>query len=875
MTRSEDDFKAEIEAHIALETDQLMADGLVARDARDLAIKRFGGVVVAQERFYESRRLMWLDHLRRDARYAVRSFLRSPVFTVTAVLSLAIGIGADTAVFTVANGLLLRSPAGVVDPDRLVDISASTADGEYDIEQMSFPDFVDLRERATAFEDIYGYEAVATAMSLARSGGAERIYGHRVTTNFFQVLGVGAAAGRVFNPALTPSDSGTVVLSHRFWLRQFDGDPSIIGQRITVNGQPRDVIGVAAREFRGTSLIATDVWVPIDETPSAGSPLLQRYAGWALARGRIKPGVSVAQAASEVEAIGHMLESDYPREKNGSRFRAAAAILIPGNLSVPVAGVLLLVFGFVSLVLVIAGANLAGVLLARAHARCREMAMRVALGAGRARLIRQLLTETMLLFVMGGTAGVLVARVLTSLIALYLPAVPVPIDISLSLDGRVMAFTTGLSLIAALACGVVPAWHASTPNVIGVLKHDGAVSVSGRGHWRNAFVVAQIAFSIVLIAGASVFIRALQKATSIERGFDLSNVEAATVDLGLANYTQETGPRFIRDLVQRLRALPGVEQATAAAALPTSDATRLALTHPGTMPRAGGSFLDFTANAVEPGYFATLGIPVREGRDFDHGDIEGAPLVAIVSEEAARRFWPGESAVGKALVRHPPFRVLGGPEVPPTTLRIIGVVGDTRARQQASRPQIYLSMQQHYVPALHVLARSSNRRRLSNEIRALVSSRDPNVPILTAQTLEEAAVLSLLPQRLAAGISTALGSVGLLLAALGIYGVTALVVVTRTPEIGVRIAVGAARKDVIWMVLRQGMMLVATGVPIGLVLAGASVQVLTRVLVGIPPIDPIGFALTAVLFVVVGLLACYVPARHASRLQPVVALKCE
>jgi putative ABC transport system permease protein len=276
MTRSEDDFKAEIEAHIALETDQLMADGLVARDARDLAIKRFGGVVVAQERFYESRRLMWLDHLRRDARYAVRSFLRSPVFTVTAVLSLAIGIGADTAVFTVANGLLLRSPAGVVDPDRLVDISASTADGEYDIEQMSFPDFVDLRERATAFEDIYGYEAVATAMSLARSGGAERIYGHRVTTNFFQVLGVGAAAGRVFNPALTPSDSGTVVLSHRFWLRQFDGDPSIIGQRITVNGQPRDVIGVAAREFRGTSLIATDVWVPIDETPSAGSPLLQR-----------------------------------------------------------------------------------------------------------------------------------------------------------------------------------------------------------------------------------------------------------------------------------------------------------------------------------------------------------------------------------------------------------------------------------------------------------------------------------------------------------------------------------------------------------------------------------------------------------------------
>jgi predicted permease len=874
MRRSDEDFKAEIESHIALETDRLVGEGMPPAAARNAALKRFGGVLAAQERYYESSRLMWLDHLRRDVGYALRSFLRAPIFTVTAVVSLAIGIGADTAIFTVANGLLLRPPAGVADPDRLVDISGET-DGDFDIEQISFPDFIDLRERATFFEDVYGYETAAAAMSLARSGGAERLYGHRVTTNYFQVLGVGAAAGRLFDPALTPSDSATVVLSHPFWIRQFGGDPSIVGRPITVNGRAREVIGVAARDFRGSSLVATDLWVPIDQTSSPGSSLLDRHAGWALARGRVKPGVSIAQAVAQVEAIGQTLQRDHPRMPRRRRFRATAAVLIPGNLSVPVAGALLLVLGFVSLVLVIACTNVAGVLLARAYARRREIAVRVALGAGRDRLIRQLLTEASLLFVMGGAAGALLARSLTSWIAGHLPALPVPIDLSLSPDGRVMAFTIGLSLVAAIACGLVPALQASNPNVIGVLKHDDPVSVCGRGQWRQALVVAQVAFSIVLIAGASVFIRALQKATSIERGFELANIEAAAIDLGLANYTPETASRFVRDLVQRVRAVPGVEQASAAASLPTSDAAGLGpLTHPEAAPGDRTSFFHATSDAVEPGYFATLGIPLRAGRDFDRGDVQGAPVVAIVSEEAARRFWPGESPIGKVVLHHP-ARIFGRTDDGPTTLRIVGVVGDTRTRLQAPRPQVYLSLQQQHVPAFHLLARSSGGRRLSNEIRAVLTSMDPNVPILTAQTLEEAAAFSLVPQRLAAAVSTALGGVGLLLAALGLYGVTAFVVVARTREIGVRIALGAARADVIGMVLRQGMMLVAAGVSIGLALAGASLRALRHVVAGIPPIDPIGFAMATTLFVAVALLACYVPAQRASQLRPVAALKYE
>ena len=367
---------------------------------------------------------------------------------------------------------------------------------------------------------------------------------------------------------------------------------------------------------------------------------------------------------------------------------------------------------------------------------------------------------------------------------------------------------------------------------------------------------------------------ALQKSSSIERGFDLSNVETALSISDWRAYSQETAARFTRGWSSASRA-PGVEQATAAALLPTADATRLGpLTHPGAAASPGGSLLDAASNTVEPGYFATLGIPLLAGRDFDYGDIQGAPVVAIVSEEAARRFWPEESPIGKVLLHHQ-GRVLGGAHQAPTVLRIIGVVGNTRGRLQPPRPQLYLTLHQRSAPALHLLARSSHGRRLSREIQALLSSMDPSVPILTMQTLEEAAVLSMLPQRLAAGVSIALGSAGLLLAALGIYGVAAFVVVARTRDIGVRIALGAARTDVVWMVLRQGMVLVATGVSIGLVLAGASVQLLTRVLVGIPPLDPIAFAFAAMLFLGVGLIACYVPARHASRLEPLAALKCE
>ena len=417
---------------------------------------------------------MWFEQLRQDVRCAVRSVARNPLFALTAVLSLAAGIGADTAVFSVANSLLLRPPAGVAAPDRLVDISGRERAETFGVNRISFPNFVDLRDRAGTLDEICGYEPVAEAMSLAADGAAERIFGHRVTTNYFAVLGVRAAAGRLFDtrPREQLAGEQSVVLSHRFWSRRFNQDPGVVGQIVIVNSVPFTIAGVAAPEFEGSSLVATDVWVPLRTTPPPTSYLTQRGLEWALLRARLKPGVSVAQAAAEIDTIGRALEQQYPDDNNGKGLRLAAASSIPGNLAPAVAGMMTLLIGFVSLVLVIASANVANVLLSRALARRREIAARVAIGVGRARLMRQLLIETMLLFVAGAALGLWLARGMTSLLLWLLPALPVPLALSLDLDGRTIAFTLALSFVAAALCGLVPALQASNPNVSATLEGE-------------------------------------------------------------------------------------------------------------------------------------------------------------------------------------------------------------------------------------------------------------------------------------------------------------------------------------------------------------------------------------------------------------------
>jgi putative ABC transport system permease protein len=812
---------------------------------------------------------MRFEHLYQDVRIGCRALWRTPLFTLTAVASIAIGIGADTTIFTISQALLLAPPAGVVNPGRLVDITG-VSDQHFGVEAISFLDFLDLRGRAITLADVYGYEPFAEPMSLATPDGAERIYGHRVTANYFAVLEVGAAAGRVFGTALQDSET-SVVLSYGFWSRRFNRDPAVIGRTVILNTNAYVIAGVAAEGFRGTSLVTTDLWVPFDTTLRAGSYLAERAFRWALVRGRLKPGASATQAAAEVAALGQALAAEYPGVRRG--LRLARASFVPGNLSVPLAGVVMLILVFVSLVLAVACTNLAGLLLSRGLARRQEIAIRVAIGAGRLRLVRLLLAETLILFALGGTAGVWVARSLARSAEMLLGMFPLPVDVRFDLDGRVLLFTGGLSLAAAVLCGIAPALHGSRADVIGTLKNLG-LGLTPRSRLRNAFVIAQVTMSIVLVAGAGVFARALMKATAIDPGFELRGVELATIDLGLARYPPQAGQQFLQGVTERLRALPHVGDATVAANLPIGGAASYGvLTHPGGSSADSAQRLPAEWNVVEPRYFSTLRIPIVAGRDFAAGDRTGAPAVVIVSEEAARRYWPGETAIGRVLLRHT-SELRRGPTSEPALLTVIGVVGDVKGRfKELARPQVYLPLQQQYVSHVTLIARDRAGNRLAGDMRQTIANADRNVPVLSSQTLEEAAAFALLPRRLGAGVSAALGLIGLLLAAIGVHGVMAFAVTQRTREIGIRLALGSSRAEIRSMILRLGLGLVGVGSAIGLSVTAIAGTALTRLFVDFPPTDPIALVSAFVLFVVAGLAACYLPLRRALRVDPAAILR--
>jgi predicted permease len=867
----------EMKLHLELRVERLMEAGLARSQAIEKARAEFGNPVVIRETTLDMWRYATVETFLQDARYGVRLLLRNPIFALTAALSLAIGIGANTTVFSVANRLLLRDPIGVADPGRLVDIGPTADGGRFVEPVLPYPFYLEIQQRASTLESVYGYQFEPQPMSLAGPGGAERIFSTTVTGNYFTSLGVRAPIGRVFDSddAAGPTGDSIVVLSHGFWTRRFSADPSLVGQSLQLNGRPYTVVGVAPEGFQGISVVIADLWIPM----AVGTPGDSRL----VVGGRLKPGVTVRQAAAEIDAIGRTLSRELPlpsqipgmRENRRGGLGVAGASAIPPVLRTPIAGCLALLMGIVSLVLVIACANIAGVLLARATARRREIAVRLAIGAGRGRLIRQLLTETFVLFVLGGAAGVALARLMTSLLVTVLPSTPVPIDVSLPLDGRVILFTAGLSLVAAVLSGLVPALQASKSDVVSSLKND-SQGPSDRLRLRSAFVVAQVAFSILLVVGAGLFVRALQRTGSVQLGYDPRGVEVAYLDLGLAGYTNASGPLFVRDLTERLRALPGVQDATVAVNTPSESARRIV---GGLRARDGQQSLPApselqelpSSNLVGSGYFSTLRIPLVSGRDFTAADRDGTQPVAIVSEAAAREYWPGQTAIGQ----HLPWRDFGARGAA-IDLLIVGVARDLRTTGRGKdRPLIYLPLLQRYRPTFAIFARPVDGQRVTGEIRALIASMNSNLPIVSSRMLDDESSPGLTQLRVSASVSGTVGLVGLLLAGIGIYGVTAYTVTQRTREIGVRIALGAQRSDVLRMVLRQGMVLVAIGSAIGLLFAAAASRLVVRLLFGVPPLDPLTFGGAALLFAAIGLAACYVPARRATRIDAMEALRHE
>ena len=815
-----------------------------------------------------------LETFLQDVRYALRLLRRSPLFTITAALSLAIGIGANTTIFSIASALLLRPLPGLAETDRLVDVGR-TQDGR-GFDTVSYPNYRDLLERTKTLTGLYAYRVEPQPLSLGTRGDAERIYGNIVTANYFTVLGARPLVGRLLQDSDDAPDSShaVVVLSHELWTRKFAADPAIVGQAISLNGHPFMVVGVASPGFQGTTMTKPDVWAPITGISEAvprlsGDILKQRASVWLVMGGRLRDGATIAQANAELHAIGANLETEYPQDNKGKNFAVMNTALIPGQTGT-IAGFLGLLMIIVSLVLLIACVNVAGMLLARAAARRREIAVRLAIGAGRSRLIRQLLTESAILFAAGGLVGLVLAKWLTALLLARLPKLPVPVGLAIGTDWRVVTFAVVVSLVAAILSGLAPALQASRADLVPALKTEGLDSGPSRLRLRNAFVIGQVTMSLLLIIVAGLFLRALEHAAAIEPGFDERRVDVVRLDLTLAGYTAETAGPFVRELLERTRALPGVESATLAVDLPL-DGGRMGLGGiklPGKTPPRG-EFFSADWNVVEPGLFRTLKLPLTRGRDFTDGDTQASLPVAIVNETLAAQYWPGEDPLGKQMI------VEG--DGAPRAVSVVGVTADARLiwLTGAVEPYVYVPFAQRFLPRVAVLLRTVDDRSAVPDIRALLHSMNRNLPIIESMRLSEVTAIGLIPQRVAASVAGTMGIVGLLLAAIGIYGVTSYAVSRRTREIGIRIALGADSGNVIRLVLRQGLALAAIGVAIGVVIAAASAKFLESLLFGIRGLDPVAFGGACLLFAVVTLIASYVPARRATTVDPMVALRNE
>ena len=818
------------------------------------------------------------DRLTRHLKYSLRLLARSPVFTLCAAISIAIGIGANTAIFTLANALLLAPTPGVREPGRLVDIGRTTDGRGFDT--VSYPTYADLRAASDAiFENLFAVRLEPQAMSLGGENGAEIAQSEQVSASYFDVLGLVPAAGTFFRTQeenlATPLRK--IVLSYGFWQRRFARDPTVVGRTVVLNGASFTVVGVGPRGFHGTTILAPDLWIPANSyirgTPSEPSLRVRENVSYVMVA-RLKPGVSVAQADRHVSGVMQRLAEMYPEPYRGRGLKALPSSRLPGDAADAVVPFLLALSAIVGLVLLVACTNLAGLLLARATSRSREIAVRLALGASRGSLAGLLLAESLVLFGLGALAGLVLARVLTSLLVAGLGAVPFAVELNLGIDWRVAGFCTALALVTGLLTGLGPALQSTRAGLVKDLKSDNSAPRSQR--LRHVFVTGQMAFCLVLVLVAGLFLRALAKASAVDPGFEVNAIAVASLNLGHAGYPDARLPAVAEDVRVRLAALPGVTAAAVAARVPL-DGGGLGfgeLRPAGTAGREAS--IDADWDAVSPEYLPAIGLPLVAGRNFTPADRTGAPRVAIVNDHLARSVWPGRSAVGQMLETGD-FRP--GREQTIERVLVVGVARDAKYRWLGEAPRhfIYVPVAQIALGQIHVLLRHDRGvpPDLQAGVRRALRDYDANLPLARLQPLSDYARLSLLPQRLAASIAGSLGTVALLLAAIGLYGVMAYAVASRSREIGIRMALGADSSGVVRLMLGRGLKLVAIGGALGLGAAVGLAQLMSSFLFGVSPLDPITYVVAIGLLGFVALVATYVPARRAARIDPLLALRTE
>jgi putative ABC transport system permease protein len=818
-----------------------------------------------------------MDTMLRDLRYAVRRLRQAPGFTLIALLSLALGVGANTAAFSLVNAILLRRPP-LAQPERLVEIHLTSQD--FPFAPFSYPDYEDLqRMSGQVFAGIAASQLTPVPHDLGDR--VESVLAELVNGSYFPVLGLHPTLGRLLGPEdhVVRGGHPVAVLAYDYWTTTFAGDRGVVGREIRVAGRPYTIVGVGPKQYDGNLRgLAPSLYLPIlmiDHLQASSSSVLDQRGNHAVfLTGRLRDGATLTQAWTVVAGFGAAMQRAEPDEWSGST-RVEVTPVSDIHVSPSIDGIIVsaagLLLAVVGLVLLIACANLASFLLAQARARRREIAVRLALGARRRVLVRQLLTESVLVALLGGVGGVILARALLHLLAHADLPLPIPVTLDLTLDPLVLGFALTVSVIAGMLFGLVPALQSTRPDVMESIKTE-TVGAEPRRHGRvttrGVLVVSQVAIAFVLLATTGLFLRSFRERESVDPGFGRDPAVVVTLGLQRERYTEEEGRLFVRRLEEQLAAMPEVAAVGVGSNIhlnPLSTST-VAANMEGFTPPQGQPGFSVDVAEVDPGFFGAMGIPILQGRNFGPEDVADGPPVAIINEAMAQRFWPARDPVGQV------FRADG------RNLTVVGVARTARIRtlEERPRPFVYLPFGQNYSPLLWLVARTRGGADpvllgVLGRLRAL----DPDLMILQTRTMERHLATMLLPARLGALTFTAFSALALTLATIGIYGIVAYALRSRTREIGIRLSLGARPSTAVLLLMRSGMRLVLGGVLIGLALSAAAARLLGSFLFGVSSYDPVTFAAVPVVLIAVGTLAAYLPARRATRVDPVVALKAE